>query len=302
MNQYLWYAIQLREPTKFYRQFNVNFNQWTNWTTAGLRQELGGNVNAHMQLKNNIWLHAGQGGNALVPSYCDLCSRGGPAVRQSRSLWGWAGVEGDGRKNIIPYFFTRWSTGDEGRSGGFGIDPSVTIKIASRFSTDLGLSYGHDLNDAQWYNNYGDVTTDTAHVTYAKLNQRTLSANVRLNYTMSPTLSLQVYAQPFMTGGDYTDWRELSDPRGQTYLSRWLPYGSSPLNDGFNFRQFRSNSVVRWEYRPGSTLYFVWAQERTSSEGGATRSPFSAGSDVRSLFGSHPGNVFLIKGSYWLSL
>ena len=237
-----------------------------------------------------------------MASYCDLCSRGGPAVRQSRSLWGWVGVEGDSRKAIVPYFFTRWARGDEGRSGGYGIDPSVTIKIASRFSTDLGASFGRDLNDAQWYRNYGDVTTDTAHITYAKLNQKTLSMNARVNFTATPTLSVQIYAQPFLTGGDYTDWRELSNPRGVGYLDRWLPYGSSPLDDGFNFRQFRSNSVVRWEYRPGSTLYFVWAQERTSSDGGANRSPFSAGSDIRSLFRSHPGNVFLIKGSYWLSL
>jgi hypothetical protein len=255
-----------------------------------------------MQLTNNMWLHFGEGGNALVASYCDLCSRGGPAVRQTRSWWGWAGIEGDGRRSIVPYLFTRWSTGDEGRSGGWGIDPSVTVKIASQFSTDIGLSYGHDVNDAQWYANYGDVTTDTAHYTFANLNQRTFSMNVRVNYTVSPTLSLQIYAQPFMTGGDYTDWKDLSNPRAAKYLDRWLPYGYSPLDDGFNFRQFRSNSVVRWEYRPGSTLYFVWAQERTSSDGGAFRPPFRAGDDLRSLFGAHPGNVFLIKGSYWLSL
>src|SRR6185436_10277845 len=206
----------------------------------------------------------------------------------------WAGVEGDGRKSFIPYLFTRWSRGDEGHSGGWGIDPSVTIKIASSFSTDLGVSYGHDINDSQWYSNYGDVTNDTSHVTFARLDQQTFMVTTRVNYTMSPTLSLQVYAAPFMTGGDYTDWRELSNARGSGYLDRWLPYGSSPLNDGFNFKQFRSNSVLRWEYRPGSALYFVWAQERTASDGGATRSPFKVGSDMNKLFGAHPGNVFLI--------
>ncbi|HEX7939843.1 MAG TPA: DUF5916 domain-containing protein, partial [Gemmatimonadaceae bacterium] len=226
-NQYLWYALQFIKPTKVYRQFNINFNQWTNWTTDGLRQELGGNINAHMQLPNNIWLHVGEGGNALAPSVCDLCSRGGPAVRVSRSLWGWAGIEGDGRHSFIPYLFTRWSRGDEGHSGGWGVDPSVTIKIASRFSTDIGLSYGHDIMDAMWYNNYGDVGSDTAHYTFAKLNQHTLSGSIRANYTMTPTLSLQVYASPFMTGGDYTNRRELSDPRCATYMIRWLPYGSS---------------------------------------------------------------------------
>ncbi len=301
-NQYLWYALQLRTPTKVYRSWQTNFNQWTNWTADGMRQELGGNINSHMQLKSNIWLHFGQGGNALAPSYCDACSRGGPAVRQSTSFWGWAGAEGDGRKSIVPYFFTRWARGDEGRSKGFGIDPSVTIKVASRFSANVGVSYGEDINDAQWYNNYGDVTTDTAHVTFARLSQKTLSTNLRLNYTMSPTLSLQMYAQPFMTGGDYSDWREMTNPRGVGYQDRWSPYGASPLDDGFNFRQYRSNSVLRWEYRPGSALYFVWAQERTSADGGQGRSPFNAGDDLRSLFRSHPGNVFLIKGSYWLSL
>jgi hypothetical protein len=301
-NQYFWGAIQLRKPTKLYRSWQTNLNQWTNWTSDGLRQELGGNINSHMQLKNNIWLHFGEGGNALAPSYCDLCSRGGPAVRQSTGWWGWAGVEGDGRKNFIPYLFTRWSRSDEGHSGAWGIDPSFTIKISSSFSADLGVSWSHDINDAQWYSNYGDVTSDTSHITFANLNQKTFMVSTRINYTMTPTLSLQIYAAPFMTGGDYTDWRELSNPRGKGYLDRWLPYGSSPLNDGFNFRQFRSNSVLRWEYRPGSALYFVWAQERTASDGGSSRSPFRVGDDLHSLFGSHPGNVFLIKGSYWLSL
>jgi len=301
-NQFAWYQVALRTPTKVYRQWSTNFNQWTNWTVDGLRQELGGNINSHMQLRNNVWLRVGQGGNALAPSYCDNCSRGGPAVRQTRSLWGWAGIEGDSRKSIIPYFFTMWGGGDEGRSRNWQIDPSLTIKVASRFSTDVSLSYGHNMNDTQWYNNFGDVGSDTTHHTFARLDQRTFAASTRLNYTLTPALSLQVYAQPFMTGGEYSDWRELADPRAQAYANRYQPYQGGVLDDGFNFRQFRSNSVLRWEYRPGSTIYFVWAQERTSSDGGASAPRFDARSDARRLFGAYPGNVFLVKGSYWLAL
>ena len=295
-NQYLWYAVQLRQPTKLYRQWMTNFNQWTNWTADGLRQELGGNINSHMQLKNNVWLHFGEGGNALISTFCDNCSRGGPALRQSRAWWGWAGVEGDRRRSIVPFLFTRWMKGDEGKSHGFSIDPSVTLKVASRFSADVGMSYGHDVNDSQWYDNFGAVASDTTHFTFAHLDQRTLSVTTRLNFTATPTLSVQIYAQPFMTGGDFSNWRELLDPRAASYQSRYQPYNGGTLSD-FNFRQYRSNSVVRWEYRPGSTLYFVWAQERTSSDD----QPFSARNDYKNLFGSHPGNVFLVKGSYWLS-
>jgi hypothetical protein len=159
------------------------------------------------------------------------------------------------------------------------------------------MDYSTNVNDAQWYANYGDVGSDTTHYTFAHMDQHTLSVTTRLNFTATPTLSVQMYAQPFMTGGAYSNWRELADPRAASYQSRYQPYAGGSLDD-FNFRQLRSNTVVRWEYRPGSALYFVWAQERTSSDALA----FSAGQDYRRLFASHPGNVFLIKGSYWLSL
>jgi hypothetical protein len=176
----------------------------------------------------------------------------------------------------------------------------VTLKVASSFSADIGVSYGQDVNDAQFYGSYGALANDTTHYTFAHLDQRTLSITTRLNFTATPTLSVQIYTQPFMTGGDFSDWRELANPRAAAYMSRFQPYNGGTLDD-FNFRQFRSNSVVRWEYRPGSSLYFVWAQERTSvPPGKAPR--FNVRDDARALFGSHPGNVFLIKGSYWLSM
>jgi hypothetical protein len=300
-NQFLWYAVQLRKPTKLYRQWFSNFNQWSNYTADGLRSELGGNVNSHMQLTNNWWLHFGQGGNALAPSFCDNCSRGGPAVRQSRTLWGWGGLEGDSRNAIVPEIFSQWMAGDAGKSHSWSFDPNVQIKVASRFSTDIGMSYGHFINDVQWYGNYGDVAADTTHYTFARLDQRVMSLTTRLNFTATPEISLQVYAQPFMTGGDFSDWRELRDPRATLYSARYQPYDGSVIDGStlgdFNFRQYRSNTVVRWEYRPGSTLYFVWAQERTSSDD----KRFNVRDDYGRLFAAHPGNVFLIKGSYWTS-
>ncbi|HMC54164.1 MAG TPA: DUF5916 domain-containing protein [Gemmatimonadaceae bacterium] len=297
-NQFLWYAVQLRKATKVYRQWFSNFNQWSNYTADGLRSELGGNVNSHMQFTNNWWIHVGQGGNALAPSICDNCSRGGPGVRQSRTLWGWGGLQGDNRHAIVPEIFSQWMAGDEGKSHSWSFDPNVQIKVASRFSADIGLSYGHFINDVQWYGNFGDVAADTTHYSFARLDQRVTSVTTRLNFTATPNLSLQVYAQPFMTGGDFSDWRELRDPRATLYSARYQPYDGSVIDGStladFNFRQYRSNTVVRWEYRPGSTLYFVWAQERTSSDD----KRFNVGDDFGRLFAAHPGNVFLIKGSY----
>ena len=69
-------------------------------------------------------------------------------------------------------------------------------------------------------------------------------------------------------------------------------------NPGFNYQQFRSNLVLRWEYRPGSTLYFVWSQDRTGYDAGG---PFSFGEGYKLMGDVFPGNVFMIKLNYWFS-
>jgi hypothetical protein len=117
---------------------------------------------------------------------------------------------------------------------------------------------------------------------------------------MTPALTLQVYAQPFITTGDYDNWREAADPRASDYDARYRPYGAGSDPDAFNVKQFRSNTVLRWEYRPGSTLYAVWAQGRYQDD--LDRGTFDVGRDARNLFGAHPDNTFLIKASYWFSL
>ena len=101
-----------------------------------------------------------------------------------------------------------------------------------------------------------------------------------------------------MTTGKYSDWRELANPRAEKYEDRYKPYlGGDP--GGFDFKQLRSNTVVRWEYRPGSTLFFVWQQGR--EESGGQPSDFNLGHDLQKLFSLHPNNTLLIKASYWFN-
>ncbi len=121
----------------------------------------------------------------------------------------------------------------------------------------------------------------------------------RFNFTATPTLSLQVYAQPYATGGSFSDWSELADPRAARFEDRYRPYRPGADPGGFNFKQLRSNTVLRWEYRPGSVLYVVWAQERTQDDRDA--GTFDARRDLNNLLKAHPTNVFLVKGSYWVS-
>ena len=293
-----WFALVFNTPRSFYRRLQVNFNQWQSFTTDGMRTSLGGNINANSQLRNQWFTYAGVGFNA--PANCPRCLRGGPALRQDDRINSWIGVEGDGRRAIVPSVFAEFSRWDDGRSRSYSIGTGLHARVASRFSMSLSPSFRRNTDDRQWIENYGDPGSDTTHYPVARLNQRAIALTARADLTMTPALTLQVYGQPFITTGDYENWREAADPRARRYEQRFRPYGGGSDPGAFNVKQFRSNTVLRWEYRPGSTLYAVWAQGRFQDH--LDRGTFDLDRDARNLFGAHPDNTFLIKASYWFSL
>jgi hypothetical protein len=215
-------------------------------------------------------------------------------------MFGWMGFTGDARHAIVPGFNLDWGRNDNGRSHRYNAGPDVQLRVASRFSSSVGLNYSRNVQDRQWLGNFGEIGSDTTHYTVARLDQKTVSLTTRLNWTASPTLSVQVYAQPFATGGDYSGWRRVVSPLARSYDAQYAPFTQQGDPGGFNFKQFRSNTVVRWEYRPGSTLFFVWQQGRTQD--GLDAGSFDFGRDYRNLFSAHPENTFLVKASYWFSL
>jgi len=298
MGQSNWLAFVLQNPKWFYRRWQINFNQWNSWYVDGLNSGHGGNINMNGQLKNMWFVYAGFGGE--TGSYCGACLRGGPALWKNPAMQGWMGFTGDQRRAAyfsVNSFFRR---ADGGRTTTYDLSPRIEGRISTSFSTSVGLSFNRNIDDRQWLGNYGVIGSDTAHFTVARLSQKTVSLTTRINWTASPNLSLQLYAQPFVTGGDYSNWREVAAARERNYDARFRPFTLNGDAAGFNFKQFRSNTVLRWEYRPGSTLFFVWAQGRVQDN--MDPGSFSLRRDYRNLFGAHPDNTFLIKASYWFSM
>ena len=293
-----WFALQFNNPTKVFRMAFFNFNTFQTWSTEGLPARMSLNTNWHVQFPNQWWGHIGGNVGNFIRTYADREARGGPAIRNSTDYNTWGGLELDQRKAWTPYFFAGMASGDDGNSKDHWVNPSVDLRISSRFSASLGANYDKSVNDKQWIGNFGVTGVDTTHYTFAHLEQSTLSLSSRFNFTASPTLSLQFYAQPFMTTGKYSNWRELANPRAENYADRFKPYaGGDP--GGFDFKQLRSNTVVRWEYRPGSTLFFVWQQGRELSSD--QPSEFNFRHDLSNMFSLHPNNTLLIKASYWFN-
>jgi hypothetical protein len=155
---------------------------------------------------------------------------------------------------------------------------------------------------------------------FAKLEQKTFAMDTRVNATFTPNLTLQLFAQPFLASGHYTNFKEFTKPKSDNMLMYGKGNGSTIVknadgsftidpdgtgvaapfdvgNPDFNFRSLRGTAVMRWEYRPGSTLYFVWTQVR---EGSDAFGDFEFSRDRSALFRDRPSNVFQIKATYWL--
>jgi len=295
-----WAAFNFMKPHLFYKSFRWNLNQWNGWTTAGLPLQHGFNTNIHVNFRNNWWLHTGGTIGQLGGVFCDRCARGGPALRVSPQISPWMGISGDDRRVIVPGLWLSANRADGGRSRYLDVNPTADLRVSTRLEATLGADISWNEDDGQWLGNFADAAGAT-HYSFAHLSQRTLSLSAQASYTVTPELTLQFYGQPFVSTGTYTDIRQLSaTPHAAAYDARFAPY-TPPAGTGTAFSNWQlvSNSVMRWEFRPGSTLFLVWSHNRSASDD--VVSGRSWVSQYRDLFQLHPDNTFLIKFAYWLN-
>jgi hypothetical protein len=296
-----WAALQFQRPTKLYTRLSINGNFWNYWTTDGLALEHALNTNAHMTFHNNWTINAGGTLGQLGTTYCDRCARGGPAIRQSSYIAPWLSIGGDDRRRITPEFSLNYLKTDDGRSSQLSLGPSLTIRPAAQWLFSLDVTASRNDNDAQWIGNFPGTDPGATHYVFARLHQHTLSSALRATYIATPELSVQFYAQPFVSDGEYSDPRELSaTPRAAKYDDRFVSFAAPAGSmSGFSDREFKSNTVIRWEYRPGSTLFVVWTQGRQLFENAPDQRGWTR--TYPDLLQIRPDNTFLVKLSYWLN-
>jgi hypothetical protein len=315
------------EPQGPFRNWNFYHNHYLGWTTDGERTSYGTNVNGNFALKN-LWTgYWGLAYNAAGLSVAEL--RGGPALATPPSSEAWAGFSSDRRKKLSwgTDFSYNWENGTEGSSLFLG--PFVNVRPSSRFDLSLAPSVNWNTSAWQYVGSRADANAGgTRRWVFGRLDQTTVSLTTRLNYIFSPTLSLQFYAQPFISAGDFGDFMEVADSRADAFGDRFRQLPADELrecavdgsvsfgvraqaagcddaagfsyrfgNPDFNVRNLNSNAVLRWEYRPGSTLFVVWSQGRSDF---AADGRFSLRSNASDLFRAPGTNVLLIKMSYWL--
>lgn len=256
----------------------------------------------------------------------DKALRGGPAVIAPRSDFVDLGVSSDSRTKLIGSAEVNYSW-DAAGGGGPGYSVSVTYRPVSNVSMSLGPSWSASRSMTQYVTAVADTTAKAFYGTryvMSALDQRTLALDTRLNVTFSPTMSLELYMQPFFAAGQYRDLKEYTAPRvattsvygrdrgtivattdarGMTTSYTIDPDGAGPAgaftvaNPDFTEQSLRGNAVFRWEYRPGSVLYVAWTQSRFAD---AAFGNLDLGRDRSALLAARPDNILLVKASWWL--
>ena len=317
--EFIWGNYRIWEPFSIFREMSVNFNQWKGWNFGGESAFAGGNIGFNAQLKN-YWTFS-TGFNRNGQSLSDSALRGGPSLRYPGAWGTWVNLGTDSRKKIR--LFASWNiynrkemdSSSTSYSLGMNINPSNALSIS------LQPTFNLNRNDLQYIGrkSFGDEDR----YLFARIDQKTLALTLRLNLSLTPDLSIQFYGQPFISAGNYFDFKRITEPRAAAYLDRYHEFEGAEIvldegsgvysidedldgandysigNPNFNFLQFRSNLVLRWEYKPGSSLFLVWSQGRTGIQ---PFGEFALTDNMHDLFEVHPHDIFLIKFSYGFNL
>lgn len=315
-------GYQQFEPGRVFRRWNATANLFSGWTFGGERFTTGSNVNGGFQLRNYWGGHGGINRNYDALSTTRL--RGGPAILTPGRTSTFFGFYSDRRKRIGVSLNGGASMEDDTEGYTWRLGPELELRPSSRMEVSLAPSLNRNLDPWQFIAGIQSLD-DRPHYVFGRLDQTTVALTTRLSYAFTPDLSLQFYAQPFVSAGEFSEFRAVRDPRAERFDDR-LPIFADDLdelfenpetglfeadsdgddvrdvtlgNPDFNVKQLRSNAVLRWQYRPGSTLFVVWSQGRT---GFAPDGSFDLWGDAGELFGAPGTNTLLVKLSYWFGM
>lgn len=312
MTQWIWMQYRKLNPFSVFRTMRINFTQWSDhdfgWNRIGEGLELGMNA----QLKNYWFININSSINGRSVSNADL--RGGPALHYPGQYQLSAYVNTDQRKALNIGFGANMGKGFESFQESWGLSMSFAYRPTNALNINISPSISFESNAMQFVEILDE--NDAPEYIVAKMDQTVYNISARLTYMLTPNLSLEYWGQPFAFAGKYSEFKRISSPDHENYRDRFISLNQLEVpesdllfldenNDDdpdfsiekpdFNFVQFRSNMVMRWEYIPGSTLFLVWTQNRTDSPSldHNTVDHLYAG-----LFGKTPQNIFLIKYTY----
>ena len=316
INHFTWAGFHFQTPFSIFRTARLNYNHWSRWDYSGKFIYQAFNFNSHATFANN-W-QAGTGSTWNPYDISNNALRGATALRRPAGISHNVYVNSDFRKkvSINANMQNFWGFNNTVKGGDYGL--GISLQPLNALNINLSANYSeYWRRQDQFISNVS--TANGLKTIVGEVDQKTLRFTGRLSYNITPDLTLQYYGQPFITRPTYDNFGLVSSPFAKTYNSRFSPYKANQISfnngvysvdedeDGitdysfnkpdFNFVQFRSNLIMRWEYKAGSEMYFVWAQGNTPNVASDLSTPLSE-SLWNNVFADQSRQSFLIKLTY----
>ena len=313
ISQYFNVRRLFNKPTSWYRRANLAFEQFTQYDFEGNYNRIQYEINGFVNYKNNWFTEFGGAHKPRI--FSNTVLRGGPRWRWNEENFWYLFSGTDRRKKLS---VTLGYVHSQAKQDNFSLrryEARFRYQPLNSLSLSVNLEYAENPNRTQYV-----TETDfagTPRYILGEIDNKNLSATLRLDYNINPNLTIQYYGQPFIFKAKYSNFNYVNDPIAEDINDRVNWYNTDQIEafDGFYeidedqdgttdysfgdpdfaFVQFRSNLVVRWEYIPGSEIFLVWSQGITGL--GDVNNSFNEIIDNQ-IFNKRPDNTFLIKATY----
>ncbi|MBA4144605.1 MAG: hypothetical protein C0523_02485 [Cytophaga sp.] len=315
VKQWVWMQYRLLKQAGIFRSQRYEIMQTSDWDFDKRNTSNSYSANTYLDFKN-YW-EVGSGVSYETHSLSNADLRGGPAFLYPGNFNYWLYISSDSRKKIQVTINPYWSWGRENYLHSSALDIDFIYRPINSLNITISPNISRSHNELQYVTTASVNNSDRYLV--ANIDQTIARISLRMTYMITPNLSLQYWGQPFGAAGTYSNFKYIADARASDYSERFINVSSDwiALNDGgqyqidqnrdgvaevvfdkpdFNFGQFRSNAVIRWEYIPGSTLFLVWTHERNGAFYDRSDPLHEKYSFDFSQQRAHP--VFLIKYTY----
>jgi hypothetical protein len=305
----------INKPVSVFHSYSIEAAEFNSWNFNGTYLESGASLSFVSEFKNNWSLNINILG--LTDQVDTRVLRGGPEMIMPKNIMTSGQIKTDQSKKLIFDFTYRFNKSANNSATMNEFAPGVSVRPVQALKLGVTANYSEN-NDNLQYVTQLNYSTDKRYI-LGTLDQKTLGLTFRVDVNISPEFSIQYYGSPFISKGSYSEFKRVTNPKDQAYSNRFsvldntLPLagyiGLDENNDSkvdylindpdFNFHEFRSNLVAKWEYRLGSYIYFVWSMNKSGITGA---SDISMGESYKELRGIYPKNIFLIKLNYWFTL
>jgi len=314
--QVLWGNYHIFEPVSIFREVHLYANQHTVWDFGGNRNSLGGNLGGFAQF-TNYW-RATAGINFSGEQRFNSVLRGGPALLVPGYKYARLGVFTNQQKKLtFELMLGQYFSNENGFRSIKDYELEIGYRPFKSLRIDLMPGYNGYKDDLQYVTQ--EDFKDGKRYVMAYIDRSTVNMSLRINYNITPDLTIQYWGQPFIATGEYSSFKHITSSKADELSDRYHLYTDNQITynpdnemydvddnlDGtndysfekpdFNVKEFLSNLVVRWEYRPGSTIFLVWSQNRNTHVNDGT---FDFSNNIKDLFDEKGKNIFLVKFSY----